>query len=79
MPDNMHSLWSLYVRSELPADATAEQIELARQAFHMGIFAYVKILNDRIERGDAKGALEEIRTLAHTVALAQGQNRSRTQ
>lgn len=75
MPDRMHSLWSLYVRAELPADATDEQIGLARHAFHMGIFAYVKILNDRIERGDAEGALEEARTLARTIAAAQEQNR----
>ena len=46
---------------------------------HIGIYAYVKVLNDKIERGDPQGALEDIRRLARTVALAQEQNRSRAQ
>jgi len=79
MPMEVNSLWNLYVRTELPADATPEQTELARHAFHMGIFVYVKLLNDKIEKGDAEGALEEIVRLARTVALAQEQNRSRAQ
>lgn len=78
MPGKMYSLWSLYVRTELPEDATSEETELAHHAFNMGIYAYVKVLNDRIEHGDTEGALEEIRTLARTIALAQEQNRSRS-
>jgi len=64
-------LWDLYVRKELRADATPEEFELARHAFHMGIYVYVKVRNDQIERGDPEGALEEIQKLARAVALAQ--------
>jgi len=79
MPAKTQSLWSLYARTELPPDATSEETELAHHAFNMGIYTYVKVLNDRIERGDAEGALKEIQTLARTIALAQEQGRIRVQ
>jgi len=71
------TLWRIYRRMGLPADATEREITVARTAFWAAILGYNKVLNRMLEEGNRRGALSAIRKLANATELLQKSHRGR--